>query len=240
MTEWMSATCGKLAAALAKAQGDFKAISRTREVKAGPYSFTYAPLDEVLDATREALVGNGLAVTQLLSGDTLRTALIHSSGEWVASSISIAPIPAKVQELGSRLTYLRRYAIAAVLGVAPEEDDDGGPADNPDYRTQPRQWKPPATKAPPRRKADMPVEEDPSEAQPVNMEPGEPPTPPPDDDGMPTELRRILRLIDAAPSIKDLMGLGAEIASMTIEPSLLADARKAYATKLDELRKDTK
>lgn len=88
--------------------------------------------------------------------------------------------------------------------------------------------------------AEVPVEEDPSEAQPVNMEPGEPPTPPPDDDGMPTELRRILRLIDTAPSIKDLMGLGAEIASMTIEPSLLADARKAYATKLDELRKDTK
>ena len=84
--------------------------------------------------------------------------------------------------------------------------------------------------------AEVPVEEDPSEAQPVNMEPGEPPTPP-DDDGMPTELRRILRLIDAAPSIKDLMGLGAEIASMTLEPSLLADARKAYAARLDDLRK---
>lgn len=130
---------GALAAALAKAQSSFPAIPRDKEVtvtmdKGGSYKFKYAPLDSILTATRPALSANGLAVAQLLDSDAdgapaLVTMLLHSGG---ASLTARTPIPfaegAKVQAFGSAITYLRRYALQAMLGIAAEEDDDGNRA----------------------------------------------------------------------------------------------------------------
>ncbi len=230
--QWKSETLGKLAAALAKAQGEFAPITRSREVKAGQYSFTYAPLDEVLESTRAALVSNGLALTQLLAGDNLVTTLIHSSSEWVSSSVSILPIPVKIQELGSRLTYLRRYSVAAILGVAPEEDDDGGPSGNADYRTVPR------TAAPqqkPRPKGNRPTVEQPvipaeayTEGEPVpgvEVSSGE---------GAPQELLDILARFAAAKTLPELNVVAVDAG--TLEESLRADARKAYLARKAELK----
>lgn len=228
---WKSDSLGKLAGALAKAQSEFNPISRSREVKAGQYSFTYAPLDEVLDATRAALTGNGLALTQLILGTDLLTTLIHTSGEWVSSSVSIAPIPAKIQEVGSRLTYLRRYAIAAILGVAPEEDDDGGPGDRQDYQTQTRA---PAAKAyKPERKSQV----DPNPTVIQDFDPGEPPVParePGQDDEMPSDLRLILNRIEDAKNERDLAAVAVDAGQL--EPSLLGTARAAYKVRLAALR----
>ena len=129
---------GAICASLAKAQATFEDIKRTRTVRVsiaggGAYSFNYAPLDVVLSAVRKALAENGLSVTQSLKGGagaplTVRTLLMHSSGEWLGSSLS-HPMPGRAQEVGSAITYLRRYALVSLLGVASEEDDDGNAAD---------------------------------------------------------------------------------------------------------------
>lgn len=129
---------GALAAALAKAQAAFPPITRDKTVTVqtrqkpdgsggGSYTFKYAPLDSILNATRKPLSDNGLAVLQLLDEDVLVTSLLHSSGAILSGR---TPIPAAegIQAYGSAITYLRRYAIQALLGIAAEEDDDGNAA----------------------------------------------------------------------------------------------------------------
>ncbi len=68
-----------------------------------------------------------MAIVQLLDDDTLVTSLLHSSGAILSGR---TPIPAAegVQAYGSAITYLRRYSIQALLGIAAEEDDDGNAA----------------------------------------------------------------------------------------------------------------
>jgi hypothetical protein len=127
-----------LQAALSKAQADFPPIERSRKVKVktrtgGAYEFSYAPLNAILAATRPILAKHGLALSQGLRafGESivLRTTLTHSGGgalsdEW--------PLPFREgmspQEIGSLLTYARRYALSAMLGIASEEDDDANAA----------------------------------------------------------------------------------------------------------------
>lgn len=137
----------KLAEALAKAQAAITSPPRNREVsvkgetKAGKeftYTFKYATLDGIIDHVRAALTENGLWFTQTLAnGDgkyRLVTRLLHSSGQWVAGETPLFVKPNKYgevtnQEFGSALTYMKRYALAAMLGVAADEDDDANAAD---------------------------------------------------------------------------------------------------------------
>jgi hypothetical protein len=124
---------GALAAALAKAQGAFPAISRDKEVTvqtktSGSYKFKYAPLDSILNAVRAPLADNGLALTQLLDGADLVTMLLHKDGASLSGRLPLPHIDGNVQALGSAITYLRRYSIQAILGIAAEEDDDGNGA----------------------------------------------------------------------------------------------------------------
>jgi hypothetical protein len=79
---------------------------------------------------RIPLAGNGLALVQTVNTDNntvaVETTLLHVSGEWMAETVSM-PFPERgtVQQLGSLVTYLRRYSAAAVCGIVGEEDDDG-------------------------------------------------------------------------------------------------------------------
>lgn len=130
-----SSTISSLAAALAKAQADFPPIPRDRTVTVrtrtgGEYKFSYAPLDTIMEKIRPTLKANGLAFLQCLNGEFLTTTLLHSSGEWMESD----PMPVKVvepgsQAMGSAITYARRYALTALLGLVTEDDDDGNTAD---------------------------------------------------------------------------------------------------------------
>jgi hypothetical protein len=117
----------ELNAALAAAQGEFPAITKSKVVKSGAYSYSYAPLDAILAAVKPALEKHGLAVVQLLDGPGLRTELRHKSGGVIGATFPF-DAPAKAQELGSLVTYLRRYALSAILGIAAEDDDDGAQA----------------------------------------------------------------------------------------------------------------
>lgn len=127
-----SDSTAKLAEALAKAQGVMKAPVKDKTAKAGSFSYSYADLARVFDAAREALSSNGLALTQTMdnegAGPMLLTRLLHTSGEWIEGAY---PIPANLsgQQLGSALTYARRYSVSAILGLAADDDDDGAGAE---------------------------------------------------------------------------------------------------------------
>ena len=88
----------------------------------------YADLQSVTAAYRPSFTENGIAVIQSAENDdkggiTVETMLIHSSGQFVRSSLTMHPKKDGPQEIGSLITYARRYALAAMVGVAPEDDD---------------------------------------------------------------------------------------------------------------------
>jgi len=121
-----SATIGALAAALAKAQ---KHIKGALKDSTNPfYKSSYADLASVQDAIRDPLSDNELAVVQGASSEaarvTVTTLIAHSSGEWISSSLSATAKDESPQSLGSCVSYLRRYGISSLVGVA-QVDDDG-------------------------------------------------------------------------------------------------------------------
>jgi hypothetical protein len=132
-----SPSCGQVCSALAIAQGAFKTPKRTKEatIKGQGYAYTYryAPLEEIVDAVKDALAQNGLARHQYLvsrgSQPVMRTIIWHASGEWLASDYPIHPTKEGAQGFASGVTYARRYGLSLALGLAPEDDDDGNLAD---------------------------------------------------------------------------------------------------------------
>lgn len=115
----------EIGAALAKAQG---AIENATKDKANPFfKSTYADLAGVWDACRAALSSNGLSVVQTPEqsdkGVIVSTMLLHSSGQWISGSYLMPVSKFDAQSIGSAITYARRYALAAMVGVAPEDDD---------------------------------------------------------------------------------------------------------------------
>lgn len=133
----------KLAAALVKVQAS---VSTVKKDASNPfYKSNYATLDAVWDAVRKPLTDNGLAVVQMpgvfvAEGNvaSLETILLHSSGQWI-SLVGQAPVSkADPQGVGSVITYLRRYGLAAVTSVVPDEDDDGNAASSPAPASTPK------------------------------------------------------------------------------------------------------
>jgi hypothetical protein len=119
----------ELATALAKAQG---AMGHALKQNSNPhFGSRYADLASCLDAVREPLAAHGLAVTQLVSSSpeaiTIDTVLMHASGQWIASSLAVPLAKRDAQGVGSATTYGRRYALAAICGIA-QDDDDGNEA----------------------------------------------------------------------------------------------------------------
>jgi hypothetical protein len=116
----------QLATALAIAQGSIQGAVKDRTNPA--FKSSYADLASVWDACRAALSSNGLSVSQhpgrLDDGSaTVTTILLHKSGQHIASVCAALPRDQSPAAVGSVVTYLRRYALAAAVGVAPEDDD---------------------------------------------------------------------------------------------------------------------
>jgi hypothetical protein len=127
----------ELAAAFAKAQAALPAVPKRGKGQVGQARTTYATLDDVIDTVRGPLSENGLSFTQMLDaatdGPALTTMLLHESGQWMASSTPIDAMDGNrgtnaMQAFGSTLTYLKRYALSAMLGVTTDDDDDGSAA----------------------------------------------------------------------------------------------------------------
>ncbi len=100
----------------------------------GEYSYNYATLPEILKDVRPILAKHGLSVIQSPGGVngiiTLSTMIFHESGEWLSLDPISMPFEGGPQVAGSAITYLRRYAICAALGIAGEDDDDGTAAES--------------------------------------------------------------------------------------------------------------
>lgn len=107
--------------ALCDAKKEFKAIVKD---KSNPFfKSKYADLENYLDATQDALCKHGLFITQTIDDNCLVTTINYAHSEkTIASKIAIRESKTP-QELGSQLTYLRRYSYAAILGLASEDDD---------------------------------------------------------------------------------------------------------------------
>ncbi len=123
-----SQAINELATALSKAQGAFSNPEKDR--RNPHFGSCYATLGAVIEATRKALAANGLSLTQTVGGrpPALRTRLLHSSGQWLASEVPLFMAGKGSQVFGSELTYMRRYAVCALLNIAPAEGDDDGNA----------------------------------------------------------------------------------------------------------------
>ena len=129
-----SESIAALAGALAKAQLQIEPASKNAT---NPHFRShYADLASIWDACRGPLNTNGLSIVQFpCDGDVGRTGLctmlLHSSGEFISEVVTTRSQKDDPQGLGSALTYLRRYALAAVVGVTATEDDDGNAASTP-------------------------------------------------------------------------------------------------------------
>jgi hypothetical protein len=90
----------------------------------------YASLSNILDAISTPLEESGLSFSQLPTGDSgLTTILMHSkSGEYLQADYTMKPSKDDPQGRGSAITYQRRYALSAILGLNIDEDDDANHA----------------------------------------------------------------------------------------------------------------
>lgn len=127
-TGWVNpASIDKLAPALVKAQGQIEGATKGK--KNDHFRSKYADLGAVWDACRDALQANELAVVQLPceapGGHVgLITTIVHSSGQTMSARYHM-PLkdPTNPQAAGSALTYARRYALSAAIGICPVDDD---------------------------------------------------------------------------------------------------------------------
>lgn len=129
-----SETTAKVFAALIAAQAEIPAIHRDRENS--HFRNKYATLDAIVDAVRPVLARHGLAVMSGVSvphtseagtllAFAVSTRLVHTSGEWVESSVILPIAKNDPQGAGSAVTYGRRYSLSALLSLATDDDDDG-------------------------------------------------------------------------------------------------------------------
>lgn len=139
---------GEIAKALVKFQSEKPAIDLNSEVQVktkagGSYSFKYATLAHTIDKIQPTLKDCNLAYTHLLNiDDSITTLLIHSeSGQSLSATKSLnLNDNATAQEVGSFITYYKRYSLLAMLGIVAEDDDDGNIAGGNNFNKNNYKW----------------------------------------------------------------------------------------------------
>lgn len=121
----------ELAAALAKAQGELAGAKK--DVSNTFFKSKYADLASIVDALKACFPKHGLSYVQTTvvteHGAGVQTRLMHSSGQFIEGEPFCLPVnKADAQGFGSCVTYARRYDLAAMTGVAPEDDDGNAAA----------------------------------------------------------------------------------------------------------------
>lgn len=116
------------------------AVSKIAKGETNPFfKNKYAALPNILDAIKQPLIDAGLTVKQFPEGEHMLTTIVFhaESGEYIESTYTMKPVKENPQEEGSRITYQRRYALGAVLGLNIDVDDDGNGASQPAKQQQP-------------------------------------------------------------------------------------------------------
>lgn len=143
-----------LAAALVEALKDLSVVDKNATADAGSYKYDYADIAEVVKLTRPKLAEHGIValtpITEHTNGLACTVILLHSSGERLDLGPFPFPVGRDAQATGSMVTYHRRYALLAALGMAAGADDDDGatgkphePRDEPAGNVPPRRGGPP-------------------------------------------------------------------------------------------------
>lgn len=118
-----------IAPALVKAHGEIK--SALKDSTNPHFRSKYADLASVVEAVKAPLLKQGIVVLQgvhdAVDGVAVETMLLHTSGEWISSTLRLPATKQDAQGYGSAITYGRRYGLMAICGV-PAEDDDGNAA----------------------------------------------------------------------------------------------------------------
>lgn len=128
---FMSAEINEISAALSAFQGEVEQPSLNKE---NPnFKSRYVDLSGVLKAAQKTMSKHGLSVAQIIDGGDIITLLSHKSGQWFKSVCPIGSYKNQ-QDRGSAITYTKRYAICALLGIAADTDDDGNSATDADKK----------------------------------------------------------------------------------------------------------
>jgi hypothetical protein len=122
-----------LAAALVKAQGDLR--NPPKDNINPHFKSRYSDLATVRETVVPVLAQHGLAVSQVLANlngsPALTTLLVHTSGQWISGTVPLLVPKGSMQDLGSAVTYARRYGLLAITGTVGDDDDDGNAASQP-------------------------------------------------------------------------------------------------------------
>jgi hypothetical protein len=142
----------KLFPAIHAAQGAMRGVAK--DSKNPAFKSSYASLESVIDTARPALQAANLAFTQapgaLVDGAIeITTMLMHTSGQWLRSTLHVPLSKRDPQGVGSAITYGQRYALMAMLGLPPVDDDGEAAMD--------RTPRPAPVKAPPPAAPDSPA-----------------------------------------------------------------------------------
>lgn len=126
-----SSSIGAIAPALVAAAAELTPVAKDATNPA--FRNKYATLDAIMDQVRPVLAKHGLAVLQTgtapetvdgrLTSVGVETMLLHKSGEWIASSVTLPVEKLTAQGAGSAISYGRRYGLSAILGLTAEDDD---------------------------------------------------------------------------------------------------------------------
>lgn len=128
----------KIAGAYVKAWGKIESPKHNQEVtvtmkSGGKYTFAYTDLKGIFDAIRKMLAEHEIGVMQdsgtslLEDGKTMvfvQTSLLHSSGEYIESSIMQLTMSHDIKEFGGQISYMKRYQLSALMGISTEADND--------------------------------------------------------------------------------------------------------------------
>lgn len=130
--------------ALAAAQVELENPTKTRTAKVKgvskktgkefEMSYTYADIGDVLSSARPVLAKHGISIMQVplpKNGMMMLVTRLSHAGQWIEGDYPVCQIGADHQSMGSALTYSRRYALTAMIGIAAEDDDDGANAASP-------------------------------------------------------------------------------------------------------------
>ncbi len=137
-----------LVSALARCQGKFPVITRNREN--AHFKSSYADLGAILAAVRPVLAAEGIAVTQTSEITDAGVDLVTSLRKGDERIESRWPLPVDglgSQQIGSLRTYIRRYELSALLGVAADDDDDGNASKDVIHRASTGKGTPPSEKS---------------------------------------------------------------------------------------------
>lgn len=130
MADDVTATADTLHGSIVAALSELVEIVADETADTGTYRYKYAPLSTIMRTIRPVLAKHGLVVSQLVSSHdgelVLTTQLVHRSGQTYGTGPLSVKLPQTPQQLGSIVSYLRRYQLVALCGLAVEDDDAKG------------------------------------------------------------------------------------------------------------------